>query len=99
MNIVKVIAGRMLNNDIFEEEMLSQLQMVIQELTFTQVKLKKARTAARTVIDNARIEQETRFRELKLSERNNGAISSVSDLSKQIRLVPMFRKYYLNDYF
>lgn len=36
----------MLNNDIFEEEML------------TQVKLKKARMAVRTVIDNAQIEQE-----------------------------------------
>lgn len=71
-NIVKVIA-EMVDNDVFEEEMLEQVQVDTQELTPTKLKLQKARIAARVVIDKAQIEQETKFRELVLKERNNGA--------------------------
>lgn len=72
-NIIKVIAEHVVDNDVFEEDMLQQVQMDTQELTPTKLKLEKARIAACVVIDKARIEQESKSRELVLKERNNRA--------------------------
>lgn len=80
----------MWDNDILKTEMLSQLQVDTEE---------KAITAVGVVVDKARIEQETRLRELEMNERNNGAISSEFHLSKQVRLVPKFREAQVDVYF
>lgn len=45
-----------INNDIFEEEMLNQLPLDVQEISQAQIDLEKAKLTARTDIGKARIE-------------------------------------------
>lgn len=52
------------DNDISEEDVLSQLPIDIQEIYQPQIELEKVRIAARAEIEKAHIGQEIRFREL-----------------------------------
>lgn len=54
-SIVRVIAEHLVDNDVFEEETLSQLQVDIQDLTPNQLELEKAKIkiAARAEIEKA----------------------------------------------
>lgn len=55
MNVVRGIAEHMSDNDVFEEETLSQLQVDTQELPPMQKELEKTRIATGGEIEKARI--------------------------------------------
>lgn len=70
LSLVRIIAEHIVDNDISEEGMLSQLPVDIQEMYQIQIELKKARIVVRAEIEKAHIEQEIRFRDLEINRQN-----------------------------
>lgn len=105
-SLVKVIAEHMVNNDIFEDEILNQLLVDVQEMSQAQFELEKAKIDVRTElekacieVEKASIEQEIRFKELEIGRQDSEVRQQGFDLTKQIRLKPKFQEDQLDNYF
>lgn len=71
LSLVRTIVEHIVDNDISEEDVLSQLPIDKQEMYQPQIELEKVRIAARAEIKAAHIGQEIRFRELEINRQNS----------------------------
>ena len=85
--LIKVVAEDMVDNDIFDK---SDLASDLPELSKAQIELEKLKIEAQ--IELARINQETRFKELEEERTRREKERNNFDLTKHIRLVPAFNE-------
>ena len=96
----------MVDENVFEETILEELPRETPKRTPEQVGLEKARIQARVEsernrmeLEKARIEQETRLREIDLAGIGRGGSHDSFEVAKQARLVPEFEKANVDEYF
>ena len=96
----------MVDENVFEETVLEKLPREIAKITPEQIELEKARRQARMELEGnrmklekARIEQETRLREIDLARRGYGGSHDSFEVAKQARLVPKFEEANVDEYF
>lgn len=97
--LMRIRAVHIVNNDIFEEEILNQLSIDVREMSQAQIELVKTKIYATTEIEKTRIEQEFKFRELEISRQDIEVRQQGFDLTKQVRLVPKFQEDVIDNYF
>ena len=96
----------MVDENVFEETALEELSTEIIKMTPEQIELEKIKIQARMEqernrmkLEKARIEQETRLREVDLAiSRCEGSYDSF-EVTKQARLVPKFEEANVDEYF
>ena len=95
--LIKVVAEDMVDNDIFDKSILDDLASDLPELSKAQIELEKLKIEAQ--IELARINQETRFKELEEERTRREKERNNFDLTKHIRLVPAFNEEDVDKYF
>ena len=104
--LVRKITEHMVDENVFEETALEELSTEIVKMTPEQIELEKIKIQARMEqernrmkLEKARIEQETRLREVDLAiSRREGSYDSF-EVTKQARLVPKFEEANVDEYF
>ena len=101
--LVRIVAEHMVDNDIFHQEILDQLPVDAREMSPNQLELEKTRITAQfnaqARIEEARIIQETRLRELELERGTSGSTPSKFDITRHVRLVPHFEETAVDEFF
>ena len=87
----------MVDNDIFDKIVLDDLASDLPKLSKAQIELEKLKIEAQ--IELARINQETRFKELEEERTRREKEQNNFDLTKLIRLVPAFNEEDVDKYF
>ena len=95
--LIKVVAEDMVDNDIFDKSVLDDLASDLPEISKAQIELEKLKIEAQ--IELARINQETRFKELEEERTRREKERNNFDLTKHIRLVPAFNEEDVDKYF
>ena len=95
--LMKVVAEDMVDNDIFDKSVLDDLASDLPEHSKAQIELEKLKIEAQ--IELARINQETRFKELEEERTRREKERNNFDLTKHIRLVPAFNEEDVDKYF
>ena len=95
--LMKVVAEDMVDYDIFDKSVLDDLASDLPELSKVQIELEKLKIEAQ--IELARINQETRFKELEAERTRREKERNNFDLTKHIRLVPAFNEEDVDKYF
>ena len=104
--LVRKITEHMVDENVFEEIILEELPREIAKMTPEQVELEKARIQARMEsernrmkLEKARIELETRLREIDLARFGCGGSHDNFEVAKQVRIVPKFEEANVDEYF
>ena len=104
--VVRKIAEHTVDENVFEEAALEELPTEIIRMTPEQIALEKIKIQARMEVqrnrmelEKAKIQQETRLREVDLAiSRREGSHDSF-EVTKQARLVPKFEEANVDEYF
>ena len=88
--LVRIISEHMVDEQIFEAEILDRLPTESTNLTAEQIELEKYKLQTRLELEKAKMEQEIRLREIRLTEKRQEPDRKGFDLAKQVRLVPKF---------
>ena len=104
--LVREIARHMVDENVFEEEVLEELPTEIIRMTPEQIELEKVKIQAqmelqrnKMELEKARIQQETRLREVDLAIRGRKGSHDSFEVTKQARLVPKFEEANVDGYF
>ena len=104
--IVRKITEHMVDENVLEETALEELPREIVKMTPEQIELGKFRIQAwmelernKMELEKARIEPETRLREVDLSRSGRGGSHDSFEVMKQARLVPKFEEANVDEYF
>ena len=104
--LVRKITEHMVDENVFEETALEELSKEIVKMTPEQIELKKVRILARMELERNRIElekakiqQETRLREVDLARKGRGRSHDNFEVTKQARLDPKFEEANVDEYF
>ena len=104
--LVRRISEHMRDENVFEETALEELPRKISKMTPEQIELEKVRIQAqmelernRMELEKAKIQQETRLREVDLARRGRGGSHESCEVTKQARLVPKFEEANVDEYF
>ena len=89
----------MVDEQIFEAEILDRLPAESTNLTAEQIELEKYKLQTRLELEKAKMEQEIWLREIRLTEIRQEPDRKGFDLAKQVRLVPKFVEANINEYF
>ena len=97
--LVRIISEHMVDEQIFEAEILDRLPSESTNLTAEQVELEKYKLQTRLELEKVKMEQEIRLREIRLTEIRQEPDRKGFDLAKQVRLVPKFVEANIDEYF
>ena len=97
--LVRIISEHMVDEQIFEAEILDRLPTESTNLTAEQIELEKYKLQTRLELEKAKIEQEIRLREIRLTEIRQEPDRNRFDLAKQVRLVPKLVEANIDEYF
>lgn len=97
--LVRVVSEDMVENEVFDRSVLDNLVSEVPQLSEAQIELEKLKIEAETQIKLARISQETRIREIEQERLRHERERNNFDLTKQIRLVPIFNEKDVDKYF
>ena len=97
--LVRIISEHMVDEQIFEAEILDRLPSESTNLTAEQIELEKYKLQTRLELEKAKMEQEIRLREIRLTEIRQEPDCKGFDLAKQFRLVPKFVEANIDEYF
>ena len=97
--LVRIISEHMVDEQIFEVEILDRLPTELTNLTAHQIELEKYKLQTRLELEKAKMEQEIRLREIRLTEIRQEPYCNGFDLAKQVRLVPKFVEANIDEYF
>ena len=97
--LISIIAEHMVDEDIFEGEILEDLPIESTTITPEQIELEKSRIQAKLELQKVRLEQETRRLELELMRTGQRDECCAFDITKQARLVPKFMEENPDEYF
>ena len=104
--IVIKIARHMVDENVFEEAVLEELPTEIIRMTPEEIELEKIKIQAqmelqrnKMELEKARIQQETRLREVDLAIRGRKGSHDCFEVTKQARLVPKFEEANVDGYF
>ena len=97
--LVRIISEHMVDEQIFEAEILDRLPAESTNLTAEQIELEKYKLQTRLELEKAKMEQEIRLREIRLTEIRQEPDRKGFDLAKQVRLVPKFVEANIDEYF
>ena len=97
--LVRIISEHMVDEQIFGAEILDRLPAESTNLTAEQIELEKYKLQTRLELEKAKMEQEIRLREIRLTEIRQEPDRKGFDLAKQVRLVPKFVEANIDEYF
>ena len=104
--LVRKIAERMVDKNMFEEAALEELPTEIIRMTPEQIELEKIKIQAqmelernKMELEKEKIQQETRLREVDLAIRGREGSLDSFEVTKQARLVPKFEESNVDGYF
>ena len=104
--LVRKIAEHMVDENMFEEAVLEELQTEIIRMTPEQIELEKIKIQAqmelqrnKMELEKAKIQQETWLREVDLAIRGREGSYDSFEVTKQARLVPKFEEANVDGYF
>ena len=97
--LVRIISEHIVDEQIFEAEILDSLPTESTNLTAEQIELEKYKLQTRLELKKAKMEQEIRLREIRLTEVRQEPDCNGFDLAKQVRLVPKFVEANIDEYF
>ena len=104
--LVRKIARHMVDENVFEEAVLEELPTEIIRMTPEEIELEKIKIQAqmelernKMELEKARIQQETRLREVDLAIRGRKGSHDSFEVTKQARLVPKFEEANVDGYF
>ena len=104
--LVRKIAKHMGDENVFEETALEELPREVIKMTTEQIELEKIKIQTRMELErnkmeleNAKIQQETRLREVDLARRGRGRSHDSFEVTKQAWLVPKFEEANVDEYF
>ena len=104
--LVRKIIEHMVDENVFEEEVLEELPTEIIRMTPEQIELEKVKIQAqmelqrnKMELEKAKIQQETRLREVDLAIRGRKGSHDSFEVTKQARLVPKFEEANVDGYF
>ena len=97
--LVRIISEHMVDEPIFEAEILDRLPAESTNLTAEQIELEKYKLQTRLELEKAKMEQEIRLQEIRLTEIRQEPDRKGFDLAKQVRLVPKFVEENIDEYF
>ena len=97
--LVRIISEHMVDEQIFEAEILDRLPAKSTNLTAEQIELEKYKLQTRLELEKVKMEQEIRLREIRLTEIRQEPDRNGFDLAKQVRLVPKFVEANIDEYF
>ena len=104
--LVIKIARHMVDENVFEEAVLEELPTEMIRMTPEQIELEKIKIQAqmelqrnKMELEKARIQQETRLREVDLAIRGRKGSHDSFEVTKQARLVPKFEEANVDGYF
>ena len=97
--LVRIISEHMVDEQIFEAEILDRLPTESTNLTAEQIELEKYKLQTRLELEKAKMEQEIRLREIRLTEIRREPDRKGFDLAKQVRLVPKIVEANIDEYF
>ena len=89
----------MVDEQIFEVEILDRLLTELTNLTAEWIELEKYKPQARLELEKAKMDQEIRLQEIRLREVRQEPDRNGFDLAKQVRLVPKFVEANIDEYF
>ena len=82
--LVRIISEHMVDEQIFEAEILDRLPAESTNLTVEQIELEKYKLQTRLELEKAKMEQEIRLREIRLTEIRQEPDRKGFDLAKQV---------------
>ena len=97
--LVRIISEHIVDEQIFEVEILDKLPTESTNLTAEQIELEKYKMQTRLELEKAKMEQEIRLWEISLTEVTQEPDRNAFDLVKQVRLVPKFVEVNVDEYF
>lgn len=99
--IVRIIVEHMIDEQIFEPEMLERIPGEPTKLSAEQIELERYKIQTRLELEKAKLEQEVRLREIRLAEMARQPGHSDFDLTKlkQVKMVPKFIESNVDEYF
>ena len=106
--LIKIVSEHMVDNDVFEERILDDLETDSPSLSHAQVELEKARIEMEKVrieaekeveLEKIRLSKETRSRESEVRRTIREERRDEFDLVQQIKLVPVFNETDVEKYF
>ena len=104
--LVRKIVEHMVDENVFEEAVLEELPTEIIRMTPEQIELEKIKIQAQMELQRnkmeleiAKIQQETRLREVDLAIRGRKGSHDSFEVTKQARLVPKFEEANVDGYF
>ena len=104
--LVRKIVEHMVDENVFEEAVLEELPTEMIRMTPEQIELEKIKIQAqmelernKMELEKARIQQETRLREVDLAIRGRKGSHDSFEVTKQARLVPKFEEANVDGYF
>ena len=95
--IRRVILEHLVDNDICEESALDDVEEIM--MSAAQLELEKTKIMANMELEKARIEQETRLREISLRHAENVGERQAFDVARYVKLIPRFIDEDVDQYF
>ena len=100
--LVRKIVEHMVDENVFEEELPTEIKrMTPEEIELEKIKIQAQMELQRNKmeLEKARIQQETRLREVDLAIRGRKGSHGSFEVTKQARLVPKFEEANVDEYF